>query len=108
MKKLLDEKKALDIEIIDIGEDSIISDYFVICTGTSNTHIKAIADGLLIDGKQEGLIKNHVEGYNQAKWLLVDYGDIVVHIFAKEEREYYDIESLWQKTASILEQPKEQ
>jgi len=74
----------------------------VICSGTSNTHIKAIADGLLIDGKGAGLKKDHAEGYLQAKWVLVDYGDIVVHIFAPEEREYYDIESLWKQTAARL------
>lgn len=84
----------------------MIADYFVICSGTSNTHIKAIADGLLSDGRSEGLKKEHVEGYAQAKWILVDYGDVVVHIFAKEEREYYDIESLWKATAVKLEKAK--
>jgi hypothetical protein len=56
-----------------------------------------------VDGKQAGLRKDHAEGYTQAKWVLVDYGDIVVHIFAAEEREYYDIESLWRETAVKLE-----
>lgn len=75
----------------------------MICSGTSNTHIKAIADGLVVDGKSVGLRKDHAEGYAQAKWVLVDYGDIIVHIFAPEEREYYDIESLWKQTATRLE-----
>lgn len=89
--------------MIDLRERTPIADYFVTCTGTSNIHIKAIADGLLVDGKAEGLQKSHVEGYTQARWVLVDYGDIVVHIFAREEREYYDIESLWQATAARLD-----
>jgi len=104
VRKLLEEKKAADIEVIDLRERTLIADYFVVCDGTSNTHIKAIADGLLADGKKEGLKKAHVEGYAQARWVLVDYGDIVVHIFAREEREYYDIESLWKATAAKLRQ----
>lgn len=103
VQRLLNEKKADDIEVIDLQDRTLIADYFVICNGTSNTHIKAIADGLLIDGKAEGLKKEHAEGYTQARWVLVDYGDIVVHIFAREEREYYDIESLWKATKVKLE-----
>lgn len=108
VQKLVAEKKAEDVEVIDLRERTLIADYFVICTGTSNTHIKAIADGLLRDGRDAGLKKEHVEGYTQAKWILVDYGDIVVHIFAREEREYYDIESLWKATAARLEHTAEQ
>lgn len=103
VKKLLNEKKADEIEVIDLQGRTLVADYFVICSGTSNTHIKAIADGLLVEGKNEGLKKDRVEGYTQARWVLVDYGDIVVHIFAREEREYYDIESLWKATAVKLE-----
>lgn len=101
--RLLNEKKADEIEVIDLQGRTLIADFFVICCGTSNTHIKAIADGLLVEGKAEGLKKEHVEGYTQARWILMDYGDIVVHIFAREEREYYDIESLWKATAIKLE-----
>ncbi len=60
----------------------------MIASGTSNTHIKALADALLLDGKKEGLRKDHAEGYAQARWVLVDYGDVVVHIFDPQEREY--------------------
>ena len=103
VQKLLAAKKADEIEVIDLRDRTLIADYFVICSGTSNTHIKAIADGLLVDGKDEGLKKDRVEGYAQARWVLVDYGDVVVHIFAREEREYYDIESLWKATVVKLE-----
>ena len=103
VQRLLAEKKADEIEVIDLRDRTLIADYFVVCTGTSNTHIKAIADGLLADGKLEGLKKDHVEGYAQARWVLVDYGDIVVHVFAREEREFYDIESLWKATVVKLE-----
>ena len=89
--------------MIDLRGRTLIADYFVICSGNSNTHIKGIADGLLVDGKAEGVRKIGMEGYAQAKWVLVDYGDVVVHIFAPDERKYYDIESLWKETVARLE-----
>jgi ribosome-associated protein len=89
--------------VIDVRGRTLLADYFVICSGTSNTHIKALADALVVDGKPEGLHKDRMEGYSEARWVLVDYGDVVVHIFARQEREYYDIESLWRETAVRLE-----
>ncbi len=91
--------------MIDVRGRTLLADYFVICSGTSNTHIKALADALVVDGKTEGLTKDRMEGYSDAHWVLVDYGDVVVHIFAREEREYYDIESLWKETIIRLETP---
>lgn len=102
VQRLLAEKKADEVEVIDLRDRTLIADYFVVCSGTSNTHIKAIADGLLTDGRDEGLKKDHIEGYTQGRWVLVDYGDVVVHIFAREEREFYDIESLWKATVAKL------
>ncbi len=103
IKVILAEKKADDVEVIDVQNRTLLADFFVVCSGTSNTHIKAVTDGLIIDGKARGVRKEHVEGYKEGRWVLVDYGDIVVHVFAKEEREDYDIESLWKETAAILE-----
>ena len=105
IKEILAEKKAQDVEVIDLRERTVISDYFVVCTGTSNTHIKAVVDGLLYDGKPKGLVKSHVEGYQAAAWVLIDYGDVIVHVFAEEERTFYDIESLWRETSARLEKP---
>ena len=102
IREILTQKKAENIETIELGNRTVIADYFVVCSGTSNTHIKAVADGLLTDGREQGLRKMHMEGHAQAKWVLVDYGDVVVHIFANEEREFYDIESLWKETAVKL------
>ncbi len=99
----LTAKKAENIEVLDLRGRTLMADYFVICSGTSDTHIRALADSLLVDAKADGLLKNHVEGYADARWVLVDYGDVVVHIFAQAEREYYDIESLWRATLSRLE-----
>ena len=88
-------------------QKSLLADYFVVTSGTSNTHIRAIADGLLLEGREAGLSKLAVEGYKEAKWVLVDYGDIVVHIFAEEERGFYDVESLWKQMQNLREHPSE-
>lgn len=103
VRRILNEKKAEQVEVIDVSARTLIADYFVVCTGTSNTHIKAVSDGLITEGKAAGLKKDHIEGYAEARWVLVDYGDIIVHVFAAEERGYYDIESLWKETAVKLE-----
>ncbi|HHY64810.1 MAG TPA: ribosome silencing factor [Clostridiaceae bacterium] len=93
---ILEEKKAKDIRIIDISELTTIAHYFVIASGTSVTHIKSLADHL-VDKLSENDIKPlRVEGYNSARWILLDYGDIVVHIFHEEDRDYYSLERLWQ------------
>lgn len=99
----VEDKKAVDIQVIDLTEVTLIADYFVVCSGTSNTHIKSIVDGVIEKMKERGVKDKRVEGYGQAKWVLLDYGDVVIHVFAPEEREFYDIESLWKKTAARLE-----
>ena len=95
--KAIDEVKGVDIQILDLREiENTVCDYFIICTGTWNTHVNAIS---AIIQKQVG--KNskekpwHVEGEGNAEWILLDYVNVVVHVFQKHTREYYDIESLW-------------
>lgn len=93
--EILDGKKAKDIKSIDIGELTVIADYFVICSGTSTPHIKALADEVeekMSELKVELLRK---EGYNSARWILLDYNSVVVHIFHEEDREFYNLERLW-------------
>ena len=80
----LDEKKAEDIEVIQITELSVVADYFVIANGTSNTHVRALA----------GEVEGHIEG-RATGWILLDYGSVVVHVFHKESRAYYNLERLW-------------
>ncbi|MCI9017198.1 MAG: ribosome silencing factor [Clostridia bacterium] len=94
----LEDKKAIDIKTMEIKEDTTLADYFVVASGTSNTHIKALADNVEIELKQQDIYPNKIEGYNTATWILMDYGDIVVHIFTKQERENYNLEELWEKT----------
>lgn len=97
MVKVLEDKKAKDINVIEVSDVTIVADYFVVCSGTSTTHIKTLADELEFKLKEEKDIRlsHNREGYNSARWILLDYGDIIVHIFHSEDRSYYDIEKIW-------------
>ena len=95
--KAIDEIKGLDVQILDLRDlENTVCDYFIICSGTSNTHVNAISG---IVQKQVGKLAQekpwHVEGEEMSEWVLIDYVNIVVHVFQKQIRTYYDIESLW-------------
>mgnify|MGYP002514236586 CR=1 FL=1 len=93
--KVLDEKKAIDITAIKTEEVTIVSDYFVIASGTSNTHVKSLADDVEYEIKERfGIDPQHIEG-RATGWILLDYDSVVVHVFTKEAREYYNLEKLW-------------
>ena len=94
--KALDSKKALNLKILHITELSVIADYFVIATGTSNTQVKAMADEVEYQLKEKGIAPGHIEGYNSNSWILLDYGSVVVHVFTTESRSFYDLDRLWQ------------
>ncbi|WP_038069068.1 ribosome silencing factor [Thermoanaerobacterium aotearoense] len=93
--KILDDKKALDIKGLYVGELTTVADYFVIASGTSTTHVKSLCDEISEKLAEDGVYVNHIEGYNSATWILMDYGSIVVHIFTKDERNFYSLERLW-------------
>lgn len=93
--KILDGRKAKNIEVIHTEKLGSVTDYFIICSGTSSTHLRGIADEVLDKLKERGLTCAHLEGYDTARWILLDYLDIVVHIFQESDREYYNIERLW-------------
>ena len=95
MAGILKEKKAKDIDIMDVSNLTILADYFIICSGTSIIHIKTLADELDLKLKEAGVFFHHVEGYESARWILMDYGNVVVHIFHEEERKFYSLERLW-------------
>ena len=94
---ILDNKKAIDIKTIDIKENSTIADYFIIASGTSSTHVKSLADNLDEELKKEKIYTNKIEGYDSGVWILMDYGEAIVHIFTSKERENYSLEDLWEK-----------
>ncbi len=92
----LDDKKARDIKAIDISHLTTIAHYFVMASGTSVTHIKSLADNVEEKLGEKGIKPLHMEGYHTARWILMDYGDVVVHVFHEEDREFYGLERLWQ------------
>lgn len=92
---ILDHKKAANVRVIGIRDISILADYFVIATGTSSTHVKSLADEVEYELKQKELLPDHLEGHNSNSWILMDYGSVIVHIFQKEMRDFYDLERLW-------------
>jgi ribosome-associated protein len=99
------DRKALDMSILDLKNASSFTDFFVICSGTSTRHTQAICDGIVEKLKADGLAPTQVEGYSQAEWILLDYLNFVVHIFTDRARHFYDLERLW-KTASRVPVPE--
>jgi ribosome-associated protein len=98
------DRKALDLSLLELKEVSSFTDFFLICSGTSTRHTQAICDGIVERLKTSGLEPAHVEGYSQAEWILLDYLSFVVHIFLQRARLFYDLERLWKK-ARRLEVP---
>ena len=94
--KAIDSKRGTNIKLIKVGDVSIIADYFVIATGQSSTQVKALADEVEYQLKEKGENVSHIEGYRSDTWILLDYIDVVVHVFSEEAREYYNLERLWE------------
>lgn len=90
-----EDKKANDVVVLDISSISTICDYFVICSGYSSTQVKAIAEHVDEKLEDEGVRKLRIEGMNDAHWVLLDYGTVVVHVFQEGDREFYNLEHLW-------------
>ena len=95
ISKAMDDRKARQIEVIDISDKTPVADAFVLCSGTSSTHLRGIADEVEFKMTENGALCTHLEGYDSAKWILLDFTDVVVHIFLEEERRFYNIERLW-------------
>jgi ribosome-associated protein len=93
--KTLDNKKAESIQAIKISDLTILADYFVIASGNSSTQTKTLAEEVEYQMSQAGVEPNKKEGYNGSNWVILDYGDVVVHVFYKETRDYYQLERLW-------------
>ncbi|MEJ2108809.1 MAG: ribosome silencing factor [Acidobacteriota bacterium] len=93
--KAADDKKAYNLLALDISRIASFTSYFLFCTGDSSRQIQAIADEIQKKLKDSGILASHVEGYQNSEWILLDYFDMVIHIFSKEAREFYDLERLW-------------
>lgn len=90
-----EEKKAQGLTILDIRGLSVFADYFVICHGNSQSQVQAIVTAIKDKVLEADILLRGIEGYQEARWVLIDLGDVVVHVFHKEEREFYDLERLW-------------
>lgn len=91
----LEEKKAENIKIIDISEVSVIGDYFILANGNNRNQIQALSDEVQEKLHKAGMVLKQIEGYNNANWILMDYRDIIIHVFDKESRGFYDLERIW-------------
>ena len=96
------DKKASDVLLLDIRDISSIADYFVICTGNNTRQIQSIADALNDDLKKQGAQLLYREGDAETGWILLDYGDIIIHVFAPKERDYYRLERLWNEAKTVV------
>jgi len=91
----LEDRKGEDVRVIDISEISTLADYFIIGSGTNINQVQALADSVQEKLGREGFLTKNVEGYDAGNWILLDFGDIIVHVFDKENRLFYDLERIW-------------
>ena len=97
----LEDKKAVDIKVIDIEKVSTLADYFIIASGTNRNQVQALAENVEEMLEKAGYRPKQIEGYQNANWILMDYGDIIVHIFSREDRLFYDLERIWRDGTSV-------
>ena len=95
MARLLDLKKAEDIVLIDVSAATIVAETFLVCSGRAGNHIQMMADDLTEKMAALGIQRQRMEGYREGRWIVLDFGEVLVHIFHREERAFYDIERLW-------------
>ena len=91
----LEDKKAEDVHVLDISEVSVLADYFVIASGKNRNQIQALKENVEEKMEKNGFFAKNVEGYDSAHWVLMDYGDVIIHIFDEENRLFYDLERIW-------------
>jgi len=95
------DRKAVDLVVLDVQGLSGVTDYFLVCSGRSTTHLKSITDAIREELKDDGVRPLHVEGATESGWVLLDYGDVLMHVFLEDTRAYYALERLWGDAPSI-------
>lgn len=106
ISELIFSKKGYDVKLLDLRELTTITDYFIICSADSDTQVKAISDEVDKTLRDEGIKSWHKEGYRSLNWVLLDYVDVVVHVFKKESRDFYNLEKLWGDAPTVeMEDP---
>ena len=94
--KILDNRKGEAVRVLRISDISSLADYMVIATGNSSTHVKSLADYVEVGMDEQGVSVSHIEGHRSDTWILLDYVDVIVHVFNDESRRYYDLDRLWE------------
>lgn len=102
VREAMDELKALDINVLRVTEKTQMTDYMVICSGTSNIHIRSIADHILERLQDHDIKGIRREGYGEARWILMDFGDVVAHVFDPADRTFYALEAFWEREKPLL------
>lgn len=98
---VLDEKKGHEIKALYVEDKTILADYFILCTGHSNTQVKALADEVEYKIGLRGLNPLHLEGRDNGSWVLIDYGSVIVHVFDRNAREFYNLDKLWSDATPV-------
>lgn len=101
LAQAMDSKKGKDIRVLETDGVTTLADYFVLCSGSSAPQLKALADAGEKAMKDQGILPHHVEGHRGGTWILQDYGDVVVHVFDKEARAFYDLDRLWADAKTV-------
>lgn len=101
LAQVLDEKKGKQILVLETDSVTSLADYFVICTGTSAPQLKALADAAERAMKDDNILPHHIEGHRGGTWILQDYGDVVLHLFSEEAREFYGLDRLWADAKAV-------
>ena len=100
----IEDMKAEDVLVMDVKQKTTVTDWIIVASGTSSRHVKSIANGVVVDAKKQGVKPYGVEGEAVGEWVLVDLGDVIVHVMQKEVRKFYDLESLWRVDVSHREE----
>lgn len=101
--EILDSKKAQDIVILKVADRTIISDYFVVASAPNTSHVQMLAEEVQLKMKEDGVMPIRTEGAREGRWIVIDYGDVLVHVFHKEEREFYQLERLWKEEGNFCD-----
>jgi len=99
-----EDRKAIDLRVLHLAQKSDFTDYFLIMSGTSERQVQALADGIEERLREEGTRPLHIEGYNRGQWVLLDYGDLVVHVFDSQTRGFYSLERLWADAPDVTQE----
>jgi len=99
--KVLFDKKGREIKVYHVEKQTVLCDYYVIATGTSTTQLRSLCDEVEFELGKEGILPRHIEGHDSGFWTLIDYGNVVVHIFSREGREFYKLDKLWSEAVEV-------